>query len=56
VHGWDYRLESGISVYNNDEQLPKFNAWVEGGDALIDADQISEWELANPQPYNRDAD
>ena len=22
---------------------------------LIDADQISEWELANPQPYNRDA-
>ena len=27
VHGWDYRLDSGISEYNNNETLPKFKAW-----------------------------
>ena len=26
VHGWDYRLDSGVSQYNNNETLPKFNA------------------------------
>ena len=24
VHGWDYRLDSGVSEYNNAEQLPRF--------------------------------
>ena len=28
VHGWDYRLDTGISEYKNSETLPKFNAWV----------------------------
>ena len=26
VHGWDFRLDTGISEYNNSEILPKFNA------------------------------
>ena len=25
VHGWDYRLDTGISEYNNIETLPKFS-------------------------------
>ncbi|MDA1256543.1 MAG: glutamate synthase-related protein [Chloroflexi bacterium] len=54
VHDWDYRLDSGVSEYNNDERLPKFKAWVENGDVLVDRDEIGEWERANPQPYNRD--
>ncbi|MCP5048122.1 MAG: Rieske (2Fe-2S) protein, partial [bacterium] len=29
VHGWDYQFESGVSAYNNEERLPKFNAWIE---------------------------
>lgn len=29
VHGWDYRLDTGISQYNNTETLAKFNAWLE---------------------------
>lgn len=29
VHNWDYRMDTGISEYNNSETLPKFNAWVE---------------------------
>jgi nitrite reductase/ring-hydroxylating ferredoxin subunit len=26
LHGWDYRLDTGISEYNNSETLPKFSA------------------------------
>ena len=55
VHNWDYRMDTGISEYANDEKLPKFNAWVEDGEVLIDADEIKNWEQQNPQPYNRDS-
>jgi glutamate synthase domain-containing protein 2 len=55
VHGWDYRLDSGISEYNNSETLPKFNAWVEDGQVLVDADEIAAWARKHPQPYQRDA-
>ena len=55
VHNWDYRLQTGISEYANDEQLPKFNSWVEDGDVFVDLDEIREWKRANPQPYDRDA-
>ena len=54
VHNWDYRLDSGVSSYANDEKLPKFNAWIEGDDICVDADEINAWGHANPQPYNRD--
>ncbi len=55
VHGWDYRYDTGISEYNNDEQLHKFNAWVEDGQVYIDADEIAAWERDNPQPYDRES-
>ncbi|MBM7068240.1 glutamate synthase-related protein [Actibacterium sp. 188UL27-1] len=55
VHDWDYRLDSGVSEYANDEALPKFASWVDGDDVLVDADEIAAWALKNPQPYSRDA-
>ncbi|MFK7754495.1 MAG: glutamate synthase-related protein [Sedimentitalea sp.] len=55
LHYWDYRLDSGVSEYANDEALPKFKSWTEGDDILVDADEITAWGLANPQPFNRDA-
>ncbi|MCK0095844.1 glutamate synthase-related protein [Yoonia sp. F2084L] len=55
VHNWDYRLDTGVSAYNNEEVLPKFNSWVEGDDILVDADEVAAWAEDNPQPYNRDA-
>jgi len=54
VHGWDYRLDSGVSQYNNSETLPKFSAWVEDGQVLVDEDEIAAWANNHPQPYNRD--
>ena len=29
VHGWDYRLSTGVSSYNNSERLQKFTSWIE---------------------------
>jgi len=55
VHGWDYRMDSGVSSYNNDESLPRFTSWVDGDDLFVDLDEIEAWELEHPQPYDRDA-
>jgi glutamate synthase domain-containing protein 2/nitrite reductase/ring-hydroxylating ferredoxin subunit len=55
VHFWDYRLDTGVSEYNNTETLHKFSSWVEGGQVLVDEDEILSWSKANPQPYQRDA-
>ena len=55
VHGWDYRLDTGISEYKNSETLPMFSAWIEDGQVLIDEDEIALWAQAHPQPYDRDA-
>ncbi len=55
VHQWDYRYKTGISEYNNDERLHRFNAWVEGDQVWVDAEEIASWEKENPQPFQRDA-
>ena len=54
VHQWDFKYESGISEYDNDERLQKFSAWVKDDHVLVDETEIFEWEKENPQPYQRD--
>lgn len=54
VHGWDYRLDTGVSEYNNAEALHRFDAWVDGDSVYVDADQVTEFARAHPQPYRRD--
>ena len=53
LHHWDYRLDSGVSEYNNEEILPKFKAWIEDDSVCVDADEIAQWQNAHPQPFNR---
>jgi len=55
LHGWDYRLDTGVSEYNNSETLPKFKAWVDDGQVMVDEEEIAAWAEAHPQPYQRDA-
>jgi methylamine---glutamate N-methyltransferase subunit C len=55
VHDWDYRLDSGVSAYANEEALPRFEAWVEDDQVFVDEDEITAWALKNPQPYDRDS-
>ena len=33
----------------------KFNSWTKDGQLFVDADEIAEWALTNPQPFDRDA-
>ena len=55
VHNWDYRLDTGVSAYANEEKLPKFDSWIEGDDIYVNADEIAAWAEDNPQPFDRDA-
>ncbi len=55
VHFWDFRIDSGVSSYNNSEQLQKFTSFVEDGLVFVDEEEIIAWEYKNPQPYNRKA-
>ena len=56
VHDWDYRLDTGVSEYNNAERLYKFNAWIDTNDdaVYVDKQEIADWHAKNPQAYQRD--
>src|SRR3954467_12926698 len=38
LHGWDYRIDTGVSAYNNSEVLQKFTSEVDGDDLCVDRD------------------
>ena len=54
LHGWDYRIESGVSAYNNAEALAKFTSVVEGDELFVDLEDVIRWKLRHPQPYSPD--
>ncbi len=56
VHGWDYRVDDGVSEYKNSEALHKFEAVVDqDADAVyVSEAEIRAFEKAHPQPYQRD--
>ncbi len=55
VHYWDYRLDSGVSEYENEEALHRFGAWIDlDEDAVyVDAEEVAAWAEDHPQPYRR---
>ncbi len=55
VHYWDYRIDTGVSEYNNEEALHKFHAVIRDGDVYIDEDEINSYLTEHPQPFDRDA-
>ena len=56
VHGWDYRYETGISEYNNEEALHRFSAEIDLEDdaVWVDEEEVADFARENPQPYRRD--
>ena len=54
LHGWDYRLDTGVSEYNNAEALQKFTSWIDDDAVMVDADEVEAWAKAHPQPFHRD--
>ncbi len=55
LHGWDYRYDTGVSEYNNEEKLHKFTARVEGDTLYVNQKEIHDFEAQNPPPFNREA-
>ena len=53
LHHWDYRLDTGVSEYNNKEALPRFHSWIEDDSVYVDEQEVRQWALQHPQPYNR---
>ena len=54
LHGWDYRIDTGVSAYNNNEVLNKFNTKIEDGFVFIDEEEIEAYISIHPQPFNRE--
>jgi glutamate synthase domain-containing protein 2 len=54
VHNWDYRLDTGISEYNNEEKLHKFKTVIEGNNVYVDEEEVKEYEKGFPPNINRD--
>ena len=53
VHGWDYRVDTGVSEYNNSEALRKFTSKKEDGWIWIDKSEIEAFLIEHPQPFQR---
>ena len=54
VHNWDYRLDTGVSEYDNKEKLHKFHHYIENGAVYVDVAEIIAFEELHPQPFKRD--
>ena len=54
LHQWDYRIDTGISEYNNNECLKKFKSLIEDGKVYIDRAEVIAYEELHPQPFKRD--
>ena len=56
LHHWDYRIDSGVSEYDNAEALFKFDARVDvdGDEVMVDGGQVADWAREHPQPWKRD--
>lgn len=54
LHNWDYRYDTGVSAYNNEEKLHKFKEIIKDGFVCVALDEIIAFEKENPQPFNRE--
>ena len=49
VHGWDYRLDTGISAYNPAERIHKFAAEVVDGAVVLDTADLAAYRSMRPE-------
>ena len=54
LHGWDYRIDTGVSAYNNAEALEKFTSVLEGDDLFVDRTEVLHFTMRHPQPFDPD--
>lgn len=54
VHDWDYRIDTGVSEYNNKEALHKFYSVIKDGIIYVDEEEINTFLQEHPQPFKRE--
>ena len=54
LHGWDYRIDTGVSEYNNEEALHKFSTVIEDESVYIDEKEIEDFLSEHPQSFQRE--
>lgn len=54
VHDWDFRLDTGVSEYDHNEALHKFEEVIKEGKVYIESNEVIAFEELHPQPFNRD--
>jgi len=54
LHGWDYRIDTGVSAYNNAEALTKFSSWVVDDGLYVDRNEVVLFLMRHPQPFDPD--
>ena len=54
LHQWDYRIDTGVSEYNNEEVLHKFTSQIKDDQVMIDEQEIKDFEIEHPSSFDRD--
>jgi glutamate synthase domain-containing protein 2 len=55
LHHWDYRYDTGVSEYNNEEKLYKFKAAIENDFVVVDQQELDDFLAQFPQPFQRES-
>jgi len=53
LHNWDYRIDTGVSAYDNSEVLKKFTSWENDDMLFVDRNEIIAFEEIHPQQFDR---
>lgn len=54
LHNWDYRIDTGVSAYNNSEVLHKFKEYLVDGKVYINRQEVLNYEVDSPSPFNEE--
>jgi len=54
LHGWDYRMDTGVSEYDNSEVLHKFSSEIRDNSIYVSEEEINTYLEKHPQPFNRE--
>ena len=49
VHGWDFRLDTGISAYNPSERIYKFASRIVHGEVRVDKGELITYQTLRPE-------
>jgi glutamate synthase domain-containing protein 2/nitrite reductase/ring-hydroxylating ferredoxin subunit len=53
VHNWDFRFDTGVSEYNNEEKLYLFDSRLENGHVTIAQSELTAYKTGHPPALDR---